>query len=288
LVLTLLITALLTALVIEFAYGVYVSTSALHNWATSQKLSVAAKSAVMLGSRLISQNASQYSYTYPGLLEMAEKSPFEDLEGTISLRIEDENAKFNLNTLRGLAVGFGTDKDKDPYTSFKRLLAALDLRADIADRVSYWIDSTSEHRPPDGKGASKGAPLDSVDELLLIPGIDADTYEKLKPYVTIYTDDKTININSADVPVLMSLSDAVTRQMADTIVRYRENTPFQNTSDIQDVSGFRSVGSDLQGHISVKSSAFRVTATAESGGIKRTIESVLDGSGRVVKYWKEI
>ena len=287
LVLTLLVVALLTALVAEFSYGVYVSTSALHNWATSQKLSVAARSAVTLGSRLISENASRYPYTYPGLVEIMQKSPFEDLDGIISVRIEDENAKFNLNTLGGLAAGFGTDKDKDPYHSFRRLLAALDLRTEIADRVSYWIDSTTEHRPPDGTGVSKDGPLDSIDELLLIPGIDADTYERLRPHVTIYSD-KRININSADIPVLMSLSDAVTRQMADTIVRYRENTPFQNTAEIIRVSGFGSVGTQLMGYIAVRSSAFRVTATAESGGIRRIIESVLDGSGKVVKYWKEI
>jgi general secretion pathway protein K len=287
LVLTLMVVALLTALVVEFAYGVYVSTSALHNWATSQKLSVAARSAVTLGSRLISENASQYPYTYPGLLDMVQKSPFEDLDGTIAVKIEDENAKFNLNTLGGLAAGFGTDKDKDPYNSFKRLLAALDLRPEIADRVSYWIDSTTEHRPSDGTGVSKDAPLDTIDELLLIPGIDQDTYERLRPYVTIYSD-KRININSAEIPVLMSLSDAVTRQMADTIVRYRENTPFQNTAEISRVSGFGSVGTQLLGYIAVRSTAFRVTATAESGGIRRIIESVLDGSGRVVKYWKEI
>jgi general secretion pathway protein K len=267
LVLTLLVVALLTALVAEFAYGVYVSTSALYNWATSQKLSVAAKSAVTLGSRLISENASQYPYTYPGLLEIA---------------------KFNLKTLGGLAVGFGTDTDKDPYNSFKRLLAALDLQPDIADRVSYWIDSTTEHRPPGGAAKSKNAPLDSVDELLLIPGIDADTYARLRPYVTIYGD-KSININSAEIPVLMSLSASVSRQMADTIVRYREHTPFQNTAELSQVSGFGgSVGQQLQGYFRVKSSAFRVTATAESGGIRRTIESVLDGSGKVVQYWKEI
>jgi general secretion pathway protein K len=288
LVLTLLVVALLTALVAEFAYGVYVSTSALYNWATSQKLSVAAKSAVTLGSRLISENASQYPYTYPGLLEIAQKSPFEDLDGMISIRIEDENAKFNLKTLGGLAVGFGTDTDKDPYNSFKRLLAALDLQPDIADRVSYWIDSTTEHRPPGGAAKSKNAPLDSVDELLLIPGIDADTYARLRPYVTIYGD-KSININSAEIPVLMSLSASVSRQMADTIVRYREHTPFQNTAELSQVSGFGgSVGQQLQGYFRVKSSAFRVTATAESGGIRRTIESVLDGSGKVVQYWKEI
>ena len=287
LVLTLLVVAILTALVVEFAYGVYVSTSALHNWQTSQKLSVAARSAVILGSRLISENASQYSYTYPGLFELSQKIPFEDLDGTMSIRIEDENAKFNLNTLRGLSFTMGSDKGKAPYNSFVRLLKALGLKTDIADRISYWVDSGTEHRPSDGKSATKNATLDSVDELLLIPGIDREGYERLKPYVTIYSD-KTININSADIPVLMSLSDSMTQEMADTIIKYRESAPFENISDITRLPGFGPAGTGLLGPIVVRGTAFHVIATAESGGIQRIIESVLDGSGKFVYYWKEI
>ncbi len=285
LVLTLLVVAMLTALVAEFAYGVYVGTSALHNWETSQKLSVAARSAVRLGSKLISDNASQYVYTYPGVLELSQKIPLENIDGTIYLRIEDENAKFNLNTLGGLSFGSGWGANS--YQSFVRLLKALDLNTDIADRVSYWIDSGTEHRPHGSEIATKGARLDSIDELLLIPGIDSESYEKLRPYVTIFTDNR-ININSAEIPVLMSLSDSMTREMAATIVEYRERTPFVSIAEINRLPGFGSAGMALLNSISVNGTSFRVVATAESGGIKRIIDVVLAGNGKFVKYWKEI
>ena len=42
LVLTLLVVAILSGMVVEFAYGVYISTNALHNWQTAQRLSLAA------------------------------------------------------------------------------------------------------------------------------------------------------------------------------------------------------------------------------------------------------
>jgi general secretion pathway protein K len=284
LVLTLLVVAILTALVVEFAYGVYVSTSALHNWQTSQKLSVAARSAVRLGSRLISENNSLHpSYTYPGLFEISQKIPFEDLDGTISIRIEDENAKFNINLLGG---GLNpSSPDKDPYKSFVRLLNAIDLKADIADRISYWINSHTDHIPRGGKTATKNAAIDSVDELLLIPGIDKDSYERLRPYVTIYSN-KLIDINSADIPALMSVSQSVKKEVAERIVRYRENTPFEKEADVSNVAGVDYMS--LTGYITVTSSAYRVIATAESGGIKRIVECVLDSSGKIVNYWKEI
>jgi hypothetical protein len=40
LVMTLMILALITSLVVEFAYGVYTTTAALQNWKDSQRLSL--------------------------------------------------------------------------------------------------------------------------------------------------------------------------------------------------------------------------------------------------------
>jgi general secretion pathway protein K len=275
LVLTLMVVAIITAVVVEFAYGVYVNTNALYNWQTSQKLSLAARSATKLASSLISQYGRE-TLAYPGFIEMSRPIPAGDLEGTITIRIEDENAKFNMDGLGGLVT-----TSEDPYDSFVRLLEALELDPDIADRVAYWVESDTEHRPRGGDAKSKDAKLDSIDELLRIPGIDRDVYDKLAPYVTIYGD-KSININSAGVPVLMSHS-RIDRDGAEKIIQYREFTPFTQETDIdQKVPGFGDVGTS---GLVVRGSAFRVVATAESGGIRRVVESVLWGGS--IKYWKE-
>ncbi len=281
LVLVLMIVALITAMVVEFAYGVYVNTNALHNWQTSQKLSLTAKSATTLASRLISANMLE-QYKTKSVFDISQKIPFEDIDGIITLRIEDENAKFNLNSL----------KHPDGYDFFVRLLRILDLNPDIANIVSYWINSSTENRPQNaGNIQPKNAYLDSIDELLLIPGIDRQSYDKLLPYVTIFGSGEglfLININTADVPVLMSLSDAITRDMAENVITYRQLIPFTDKSQIQNVAGFESgsVSNPLMGHIVKDSSAFHIIATAESGGIRRIVESVLQG-GRV-RYWKEM
>jgi hypothetical protein len=46
----------------------------------------------------------------------------------------------------------------------------------------------------------------------------------------------------------------------------------------------------LGSYLTTGRSVFHVTATAESGGIKRTIDSVLEVSGisATVRYWKEM
>ena len=272
LVLVLLIVTLITAMVVEFAYGVYVSTNALHNWQTSQKLSLAAKSATRLASKLISSNMSE-SFKTRSAFEMGQKIPFGDLDGTITLRIEDENSKFNLNSLK---------TKKDGYDFFVRLLKVLDLNPDIANMVSYWVNASTDHRPQNsGNIQPKNTYLDSVDELLLIPGIDRESYGKLMPYVTIYgsgNDTFLINVNTADVPVIRSLADNTSEAMAGRIISYRPLTSLQAVPDI---------GMDFgSGHVTYSGNTFHIVATAESNGIKRIVESVLEGN--TVKYWKEI
>jgi general secretion pathway protein K len=290
LVLVLLIVTLITAMVVEFAYGVYVSTNALHNWQASQKLSFGAKSATRLAAKLISYSGitsgspqdplSQDLYT-KGILQLSQKIPYGDLDGTITLRIEDENAKFNLNSLR--------NRDDYPYESFRRLLKQLNLKLEIADMVSFWIYADTKHRPAGAADLqSRDAKLDSVDELLLVPGIDKESYAKLLPYVTIYGSGEglfSININTADIPVLMSLSDAITKDMAERVVTYRQLTPFSQVSDIFRVSGFTMDTIKTQ-YLTRNGAAFHVFATAESNGIKRVVESVLEGNA--VRYWKEM
>ncbi len=278
LVLVLMIVTLITAMVVEFAYGVYVNTNALHNWQTSQKLSLTAKSATTLASKLISATMLE-QYKTRSAFEISQKIPFEDFEGTITLRIEDENSKFNLNTL----------KNPDAYAFFVRLLKVLDLNPDIANMVSFWINSSTDQRPQNsGSIQPKNSYLDSVDELLLIPGIDRASYDKLLPYVTIYGSIGEglfqININTADVPVLMSLYDGVTRDMAENAITYRQLTPFVYGTDLV------KVGFDMNmlkaAYLTTDKTAFHIVATAESEGIKRLIESVLQGG--TVKYWKEM
>ena len=285
LILTLMVVTIITAMVVEFAYGVYVSTNALHNWQTSQRLSLVAKSATQLGSSLLAEKTALLPYTYPGFFEMSQKAPSEELDGIINLRIEDENSKFNVNAL---VYANGSDNEV-AYAAFVRLLKALNLPTDIADRIVDWIDPDSQPRIKGSEDGAKNAPLDSIDELALIPGIDREAYERLLPYVTIYGN-KLININGAEVPVIMSLSDTIDRQMAENLISYREIAPFEKIQDIFKVAGFETTAMPLMGYITVKGSSFRIIATASSGDVKRIIDSVVDisGNSRMVRFWKEI
>ncbi|MCL5022319.1 MAG: type II secretion system protein GspK, partial [Nitrospirae bacterium] len=206
LVLTLMILALITAMVVEFSYGVYTTTSALSNWKDSQRLSFAAKSGVTLAVKTMADIPVNERYKFPGRMDIPVQNILDGFSGTVIVTVEDENAKFNLNSINKV----WPDGSRKSYSCFKRLLKNLGLDERIADRVADWIDSDSEPRPDGSEEGAKNGYMDSVDELLLIKGIDRASFDKLFPYVTVYgydgrPDDARINMNTASIPVIMSL-----------------------------------------------------------------------------------
>jgi len=297
LVLTLAILVLLTAMVTEFSYGVYIATSALSNWKDSQRLSFIAKSGITLAVKTISDIPDEQLFRFPGRLEIPVEKSVEGFEGGLLIEVEDENGKFNLNSLGKV----WPDRSRRAYDSFKRLLNNLELDEVIADRVLDWIDT--DNVPNKGflnsEEGAKNDFFDSTDELLCIKGIDSKTYEKLLPYVTVYgvagaLNDPRININTATVPVIMSLSSDISRELAERVVEYRKTNPFSKLGDLKNVAGFGDIlYNSISGMITTTSSGvflnYRIRSVAEETKIKRVIESVVVKMGSTVKveYWCE-
>ena len=282
LVLTLMVLAIITAVVVEFAYGVYTNTVFLHNWQTSQKLSMNANSGVSLAAKLINE-AARKKYTYPGRFEFPPQDIFGDRAVMVSLVIEDETSKFNLNSL----VHPNDKLNENAHESFRRLLRALSLDEDVADAVADWIDRNNMPLDAGSEENSKGSWMVSIDELLLVPGVNKEVYDKLKPYVTVYgiVGVMAININGAEAPVIMSLSDKIDKEMAGSITSRRGIKPFKTKGKVNSVPGFEGL---LNLPITVKGMDFRIISTANSSdGITRTIQCVITPSG-LVKYWEEL
>jgi len=287
-VLVLIIMALMTAMVVEFAGATYTANAALSNWRENQRLSLIARSGINILVKVAADNYDRYSYTYPGSIEMPVPSITDDFEGQLVIKIADENAKFNLNSL---VLPNGT-LNQMAYESLKRLLKNLELDEKIADRIADWIDRDAEPKIAKSEEGAKNDYLDSVDELCVI--IDSGSCEKVLPFVTVYgigtVSANIININTAPVAVLMVLDDMMTAELAARIENYRSLEPFQKTSDIVKVAGFEgTLGQSLIGRITVKASNFRITSIAEQNRMKRIIECVMErsGGGFKVRYWQE-
>ena len=290
LVVTLLALVLITALVVEFSYGVFTSTTSLYNWRDSQRLSLMARSGVNVSAKFLSDLLDNYTPNQ-GSLELPVENPFEDFEGTITVRIEDETAKFNVNSLVYANTG---DENKYAVKSFRKLLEILSLPDEIADRITDYIDSDSEARVSGSEEGATNSDLTSTDELLLVHGITKEDYDTLLPYITVFgnRDNPVINVNGADVPVLMSILDTgkgdfpITEDLAKRIISYRESLPFE---DLGQFNSFAGTGLSSN-QITMKGECFSIKSIASSGGVMRIIETVMNKkstSPPVIKYWKE-
>lgn len=284
LVLTLLILTILTAMIIEFSYGVYTSTANLNNWKDSQKLSQISRSGISLAIKTISDIPSSELYKFKGRITIPVSGIVSDFHGDVVVTVEDENGRFNLNSI----INQNQTLNKDAYKSFRRLLKNLNIMEDIADYVADWIDQDNEPRTRDSEENAKNGFMDSVDELLLIKAMDMETYIRLQPYVTVYAYDKSnpqlININTASLPVIMSLGEGITKSMAEKIINSR---PFESISEVEKAAPGMGLGPV---RITIRAVNYRITSVAEENKLKRIIEctSEIRGSSYIIKYWKEI
>ncbi len=283
LVLTLVILVLITAMVTEFAYGVFTTTSALYNWKDSQRLSFVAQSGISLAVKTISDLQKLSTYTYPSKVDIPVENILEGFNGSVVVTVEDEDSRFNLNSL----INQVQTDNPDAMDIFKKLLNNLGIDESVAEKIADWIDTNTVPRPGSTEANAKNGYMDSVDELLLIKGIDYATYEKLLPYVTVYGPPNLIriNVNTASIPVIMSFFDN-NKNLAELIVRQREFKPFETQGE------FRSRVSAKPNYntvtITFKSSYFRLRVIAEENKIKRVVECVDDMSGGKIIYWREM
>lgn len=283
LIIVLLILVLIVTMVVEFSYNLYTGTQNLYNWIDSQKLFLLATSGINITIKYIKDWINTQNYT-PGAVNIPVENTSSDVKGFMSINVIDESSKFNINKI----INRRGEIDSEAFEDFKRLLKALSLEEDIAYRILDWIDTDKIETVVGSERNSKDYPLDSIDEILLIDGISKDDYNKLKQYLTIYGDGR-ININGADVPVLKSLSDEITEDIAKRVIDYRKSMPFEDIRDIFKVNGFQTIGQSIIGDIRVKGEYFSLHSEASFNGIKKIIDAVIHikGSSAYTVYWKE-
>jgi general secretion pathway protein K len=279
LIITLLLITILTGLVVDFVYKVYIDSSSLSNWGNAQRASLIAKSGQVLGAEFI-RDIKDEKYTDKREVELPVEQDFGP--GVIlSIKIEDENSRFNVNSL---IYDNGTENE-NAITSLKKLLEYLNINPSIALSIADWIDPDSEPRLYNSENLAKNDFLWAVDELRLIEGIDKNVFDKISPYMTV-SGNSIVNINTAELPVLVSLDNDMTEILAKNIIDHRKSYPFEDPGKVQNVSGMETIGQRLLGKITVKASSFRITTRATVNEITRIIESVIDSSAKI-QFWRE-
>ncbi len=299
LILTLVVTALMVAILVEMIHQVYVDTSLSRGFRDGQQASILAESGVTGGAKLLQAGLSGRSYT--ALTDRwATPLKLDDEVGSLEITISEESGRINVN---GLVQPNG---EYEPFTlaALKRLGTRLKLQGDIWSAVADWVDTddmprsggveSSYYRTLKPAYSARNGKLMTVTELSLIKGITPETLDKLRPYLTIFSDQAgsplaTVNINTAAKEILAALDDRIDDRMAERIMEERRLQPFKSTGELSRVPGMDAIATGMGGKISVKGNLFRITSVARVKDAGRTVEAVvrLSGGTPEVLSWQE-
>ena len=298
LVLTLVVTALMVALAAELIHQVYVDTSISRGFRDGQQASLLAESGVDGGTKLFQFALANQDYT--SLSDMwAKPFPWNDEVGSVELNVVEENGKIDLN---GLIRPNKTDIDDFTMNALKRLGKRLQIPEDCWSALADWQSSGDSARPGGAKTpyyktlkppySARNDKLATLAELSLVKGFTPEIIAKLRPFVTIYPIQTTmqsalVNINTAPKEVLMALDDRVDDTMAGRIMDERKVQPFKSPGELSRVDA--QLASALAARITCKGSFYRVTSVGRVNDAARTVEAVVWMSGGTpgILSWQE-
>ena len=150
--------------------------------------------------------------------------------GTAEIQILDAQARFNLNSLHRTVANRA-----EQIQRFKNLLSELGLDETLADHTQKFMDEDSQVENDYQSFDPPYRPSYSVfkhpSELLLVQGVDADSYRKLVPYITALPTTATLNVNTASNKVISALSASLSLSDADAIISNRGDKGFQKVDE---------------------------------------------------------
>ncbi len=205
LIIVLLITALLIALVFEFAYGTRISLQTAMNFRDSQRAFFLARSgqAIFIKYKALKDNLPQGEW---GIVPLVSAGDTE-----LKIRWEDEAGKISI---RGLQTGNTT------FTWLTELFRRKNVSQEILDTL---IDPTNQRQ--------------LLTELHRF--MKDEDYNKIAPYVTLYSQPPDrININTAPEDVLRSVLATKTTISVSAILSRRKDQPYTSTELTTDMSDF--------------------------------------------------
>ncbi|WP_339915626.1 type II secretion system minor pseudopilin GspK [uncultured Brevundimonas sp.] len=231
--------------------------------------------------------------------------------GTITARVTDGQACFNLNSL---VLGFGEDLIARPqgaaqFRTLGRALGAPESRMRaIAAALTDWLDADTAPLPlgaEDGAYAGLAKPyrtggvmLAEVSELRAVRGVDAETYRRLRPWVCALPTSRLspLNVNTLtpeQAPLLTMLTGgALTPERARAVIaaRPRDGWPDVTAFWSQSALATLQIDPEAREQITVLTRFFDLRVDVELGG-SHTVRTALleagsDGRVRtVIQRW---
>jgi len=231
--------------------------------------------------RTLVEDAEDDDVDHPGEAWATNLPPLPIEGGTVDGALTDLHGRFNINNLAD-ADG---KTDAEAVSQFERLLTSLDLDRRWAGLLADWIDADINPNFPDGAEDTvylgqeppyrpPNRIVTSISEILALPEMDLETFNTLAPHVSALPGGTTININTATVPVLMSLSDEISASDAARIIEDRPEDGYEDLTELSDV-----LPEEISAPLSVRSQYFRLAVRVNIGSAQLTMYSLLERAG---------
>ncbi len=249
LLLTVLIISLIVTLTLQFNASMRSELYAAANMRDNTRLSAIAKSGFQYALAVLFEDGVQNTFDSlredwadPVALSASAGPLFED--GRFEVQIIDHSGRIQINALihqEGDKKGQYIQGQKELLTRF---LSSEQFRLDpedvdnIIDAIKDWIDPDNEvtkfgaessyYQTLQRPYSCKNAPLEFLEELLLVRGISKELFygTREKPGISHYLSTQgkgSININTAEPLVFRSLSEHLDQEMVADMIAYREN-----------------------------------------------------------------
>ncbi|MBE9568482.1 MAG: type II secretion system minor pseudopilin GspK [Proteobacteria bacterium] len=208
--------------------------------------------------------------------------------GSIQGTLTDLHACININSLvKDEAMNKTTQLQLDLL--FGNLGINSGSGGKLIPAIKDWIDIDLETTNPGGAEdgyylnlehpyRTANTELRSISELRLIKGFeDSETYLKVRPYLCAFDSNRestAINVNTAGIEVLKSLSQAITDSVAGDILERREEAPF---ADVKEFTRFAKLDTILKDtkHLTTSSDYFLLRTHARIGQASTIMYSII-------------
>ena len=152
--------------------------------------------------------------------------------------IKDEGAKLNVNAL-----------EEENKETFERLLTVNGVSqrevVSITNSLLDWLDDDDSTRPAGGEREyyeslpepypCKNGPLDSLEELTLVKGMNPEIYRNIEDDLTIYSTGMKININTASREVIHAVLGIDLKEADEVIGFIEEEGEVKNVGELKDL-----------------------------------------------------
>jgi general secretion pathway protein K len=158
---------------------------------------------------------------------------FEFGEGTVTVRIQDEGGKIDLNHAPPTML----------ITLFQATGSDSAAARKLTDAILDYADHDSNRRPAGAEDAeyaglkegAKDAPFERKEELLKVLGMNRTIYDAIAANVTVYSGKSDINLATAPELVLRTIPGLAARQR-DQIIAARSNGALSRRAPIESVT----------------------------------------------------